>query len=147
MTTHPTRAEWWREVTDLNEVIPAGCPARAEWPDYAYEAYESIKTVDRPAHYLTHPLKGIRVFIDSRWTPPRPAYKVGDVITEFTDETLPADGVAIVDIVGDVGQLEGTRLGWACGGGVTWGSSFDGRFLPFTVIYVPKRHDQTARGR
>jgi hypothetical protein len=76
--------------------------------------------------------------IDSRWTPPRPAYKVGDVIEECTDETLPADGVAIVDIVGDVGQLEGTRLGWACGGGVTWGASLDGRFLPYTVIYVPK---------
>jgi hypothetical protein len=26
MTTQPTRADWWREVTDPDEVIPAGCP-------------------------------------------------------------------------------------------------------------------------
>jgi len=64
--------------------------------------------------------------------------KVGDVITECTPDNLPVDGVAIVDAVGDVGQLDGTRLGWACGGGVTWGSSVGKRCFPMTVIYVPK---------
>ena len=76
-----------------------------------------------------------RLFIDSRWTP---AYKVGDVITECTPDNLPVDGVGLVDAVGDVGQLDGKRLGWACGGGVTWGSSVGERSLPLTVIYVPE---------
>ena len=31
MTNHPTRAEWWREVTDPNGVIPKGCPVRTEY--------------------------------------------------------------------------------------------------------------------
>ncbi len=90
MTNQPTRADWWREVTDPDEVIPAGCPARAEWPGYAYEAYESVKTADRPARFLTYPLAGIRVFIDTRWTPPTPPLAVGDVIETVEDlERLP----------------------------------------------------------
>ena len=82
---------------------------------------------DWPSHNL--------VFIDSRWAH---AYKVGDVIAECTPDNLPPDGVAIVDAVGDVGQMDGTRLGWACGGDVTWGPSVGERSLPFTVIYVPE---------
>lgn len=30
MTDHPTRAPWWREVTDPTEVVEAGCPLRYE---------------------------------------------------------------------------------------------------------------------
>lgn len=127
--THQTRAEWWREVTDPDEVIPAGCPARAEWPGYAYEEHESKHSSVRGSHSAPH------LFIDSRWAS---AYKVGDVIAECTPDNAPPDGVAIVDAVGDVGQMDGTRLGWACGGDVTWGPSVGERSLPLTVIYVPK---------
>lgn len=129
MTTQPTRAEWWREVTDPDEVIPKGCPVRTEYGENAIE--------NRTTHRGTRPAfcENSRLFIDSRWTP---AYKVGDVITECTPDNLPPEGVGLVDAVGDVGQLDGKRLGWACGGGVTWGSAVGERFLPFTVIYVPK---------
>lgn len=138
MTDHPTRADWWREVTDLDEVIPTGCPARAEWPNYAYEAYESIKTVDRPAHYLTHPLKGIRVFIDSRWTPPAKPPKVGDVIESDCEEDCPTDGVGIVDALGTVAQIFDGDIMWANGGEDEWGTLFPSSHLPLTVIYVPE---------
>ena len=137
-TNQPTRADWWREVTDPNEVILAGCPVRREaTPQTGSVTTEFLwpceKTVGLTDNYT--------YFVDSRWYSLKADYKIGDVITECTPDNLPADGVAIVDVVGDVGQLEGTRLGWACGGGVTWGSSLDGRFLPFTVIYVPKAGD------
>ena len=136
MTTYPIRADWWREVTDPDEVIPAGCPVRKEpRGNWDTEITETVRNFDRERSCWG--LTGT-VFIDSRWTPPRPIYKVGDVIEECTPDNLPPDGVAIVDAFGDVGQLDGTRLGWACGGGATWGSSVCERFLPYTVIYVPK---------
>ena len=142
-TNQPTRAEWWREVTDPDEVIPKGCPARFEYRGFAQEMdmLEGSVAFER---VFDHVLKRNRIyenallFIDTRWTPPRPAYKVGDVIEECTPDNLPADGVAIVDAVGDVGQMDGKRLGWACGGGVTWGSSVGEWCFPLTVIYVPK---------
>lgn len=138
MTTQPTRADWWREVTDPNEIIPAGCPTRWEpRHDSRLSITETVQNFDR--NKFGWGVDG-DVFIDSRWTPPRPAYKVGDVITECTPDNCPADGVAIVDVVGDVGQLEGTRLGWACGGGVTWGG-FSGRKVP------PLHRDLRAESR
>lgn len=128
----PTRAEWWREVTDPDEVIPKGCPVRTEYGENAME--------HRTTYGWTRAdfSENSRLFIDTRWTPPRPTYKVGDVITKCTPDNLPPDDVAIVDAIGDVGQVDGKRLGWACGGGATWGSSVCERFLPYTVIYVPK---------
>ena len=131
MTTHPTRADWWREVADPNEVIPAGCPVRTENGEDAAE-YRTSRGWARAEFLAT------RVFLDSRWTPPMPAYKVGDVIEECTPETMPAHGVGIVDAFGDVGQMDGRRLGWACGGGVMWGPDVAEKCLPLTVIYVPK---------
>ena len=126
------RAPWWEEVGDGYEFAPSE-PRRTERQGDANEGRAGTRsTVEEWSRY------GWTYFRDTRWTPPRSAYKVGDVITECTPDNLPADGVAIVDVVGDVGQLDGKRLGWACGGGVTWGASLDGRFLPFTVIYVPK---------
>jgi hypothetical protein len=136
MTTQPTRADWWREVTDPDEVIPAGCPARAEWPGYAYEAYESVKTADRPARFLTYPLAGIRVFIDSRWTPPLPAYKVGDVIENTEDVDHLPDGSVFIDCYGQAWQTD-DGMAYVTGGGREF---VDGYFdyLPITVVYVPK---------
>ena len=142
MTDHPTRADWWREVTDLDEVIPAGCPARAEWPNYAYEAHESIKAVDRPAHYLTHPLKGIRVFIDSRWTPPRPTPKVGDVIETSEDlEWLPV-GAGVVDYREEIALKRcEQRWNYANLSSESCGSESVMGLAPITVIYLPKVGD------
>ena len=134
MTTQPTRAEWWREVTDLDEVIPAGCPVRTE-----YSGSNSEHEPRFPS--IRGSFSAPRLFIDSRWTPPRPAYKVGDVIEKCTPDNMPADGVGLVDAEGDVCQIDGTRLSWACCGGATWGSSVGERSLPLTVIYVPKVGD------
>ena len=132
MTTHPTRADWWREVTDPDEVIPKGCPVRLESREDARE------------HRATHGWSraefsaAARVFIDSRWQPPKPAYKAGDVIEECIDATLPADGVGIVDAFGGVGQMDGRSIRWAYGDDVTWWSDVAEKCLPLTVIYVPK---------
>ena len=126
------RAPWWEEVGEGYEFAPSE-PWRTERQEDANEGRSDTGfTVEEWSRY------GWAYFRDTRWTPPRPVYQVGDVIEECTPDNCPADGVAIVDVVGDVGQLEGARLGWACGGGVTWGASRDGRFLPFTVIYVPE---------
>ena len=129
------RAPWWEEVGVGYEFAP-GEPWRTERQDEVSESRAGMGfTVEEWSRY------GWTYFRDTRWTPPRPAYKVGDVITECTPDNLPPDDVAIVDAVGDVGQMDGKRLGWACGGGVTWGSAVGERCFPMTVIYVPKAGD------
>lgn len=129
------RAWWWREVTDAEEVIPKGCPMRREVGD---TATEWIAEGYLKMGYLTSAHK-TRFFKDSRWTPPRPVYKVGDVITEATEATKPADDVVWVDDEGISGQIGGRgRRVWLNGlnHSVEWEWLAD--FLPFTVIYVPK---------
>lgn len=132
MTTQPTRAPWWREVTDPNEVIPKGYPVRTE---YGETAMEHRTTYGRTRADFS---ENSRLFIDSRWTPPRPAYKVGDAITECTPDNLPVDGVGLVDAEGDIGQMDGGRIGWACIGGATRWSAVGEKCFPLTVVYVPK---------
>ena len=126
-----TERAWWWELTGGGYGFQPGEPWRSESPNGV--AREGVTGPTGFRQWGGYPL-----FRDTRWTPPLAPLAVGDVITECTPENLPADGVAIVDAVGDVGQLDGTRLGWACGGGVTWGSSVGKRCFPMTVIYVPK---------
>ena len=136
MTTHPTRADWWREVTDPNEIIPMGCWVRIErGPVWVEERCFAVDT--RREGWASDR----SVFIDSRWQPPKPTYRAGDVITECTDATLPADGVGIVDAFGFVGQMDDDEVCWALGGGTKWASGICERELPLTVIYVPKAGD------
>ena len=125
------RAPWWEEVTDGNTVVPAGCPVRRE-----------VATGDATERTYASPftawqwLGKARVFIDTRWTPPKQVYKVGDVIEECTDATLPADGVGLVDMDGDLCQIYHGRVfvvGYVDHG---WTSLNDA--TPFTVIYVPE---------
>ena len=128
MTNHPTRAEWWREVTDPNGVIPKGCPVRTEYGGHAMEYRTTCGWT------LAEFSENARLFIDSRWTP---AYKVGDVITECTPDNLPPEGVGLVNGEGDLCQIRQGRALWAVPA-VSYGWEILNDATPFTVIYVPK---------
>ena len=147
MTNQPIRADWWREVTDPSEVIPAGCPARFEYRGFAQEMdmLEGSVAFER---VFDHVLKRNRIyenallFIDSRWTPPRPAYKVGDLIETVEDlERLP-ECAGFVDDDGDLWQVDrdecGETIGAAMAGGSWEGFTEVIYFSPFTVVHLPK---------
>lgn len=144
-TNQPTRAEWWRKVTDPNEVIPKGCPARFEYRGFAQEMdmLEGSVAFER---VFDHVLKRDRIyenallFIDSRWTPPRPAYKVGDVIEDCTPDNLPPEGVGLVNGEGDLCQIRQGRALWAVPA-VSYGWEILNDATPLTVVYVPKVGD------
>lgn len=91
MTNHPTRAYWWREVTDQNVVIPAGCPVRREaTPQTGFVTTEFLWPCDK----TVGPTDNYTYFVDSRWRPSRPVYKVGDVIETVEDlERLPEEAL------------------------------------------------------
>mgnify|MGYP003441972195 CR=1 FL=1 len=131
MTNQPTRADWWREVTDPDEVIPKGCPVRTEYGEKAIEN-RTTRRWTRPAF-----CENSRLFIDSRWTP---AYKVGDVITECTPDNLPPEGVGLVNGEGDLCQIRQGRALWAVPA-VSYGWEILNDATPLTVIYVPKVGD------
>lgn len=140
MTTQPTRADWWREVTDPDEVIPGGCPARFEYRGFAQEMdmLEGSVAFER---VFEHVLKrnriyeNARLFIDTRWTPPRPAYKVGDVIETVEGlEWLP-DRSVFLDPDRDAWQVRDGKAHGAFGGSDNFGD-FD--YFPITVLHVPK---------
>ena len=144
-TNQPIRADWWRKVTDPNEVIPKGCPARFEYRGFAQEMdmLEGSVAFER---VFDHVLKRDRIyenallFIDTRWTPPTPPLAVGDVIESDCEEDCPTDGVGIVDALGTVAQIFDGDIMWANGGEDEWGTLLQ-RHLPLTVIYVPKVGD------
>lgn len=83
-TDLPIRAYWWREVTDPDEVIPAGCPVRTEEASEVRRiliAHEYVAKKSEPRPKLGQTYRGRRrIFIDSRWTPPVRKLKVGDLI-------------------------------------------------------------------
>ena len=86
MTNHPTRADWWREVTDPNGVIPKGCPVRTEYGGHAMEYRTTCGWT------LAEFSENARLFVDSRWKPPVPTttYVVGDIIHRPEDlEAVP----------------------------------------------------------
>lgn len=63
-TTHMTRPHYWRELTNLGELIPTGCPIRMEFADGTFAEYTyGEATPPEPTDYLT------AVFVDTRWTP------------------------------------------------------------------------------
>ena len=70
----------------------------------------------------------------------QPTLAVGDVIEECTDETLPADGVGLVDALGTVAQIFDDTIMWTNRGEDEWSSLLQ-RHLPITVIYLPKAGD------
>lgn len=134
MTDQPTRAEWWREVTDPNEIIPAGCPVRKEpRGNWDTEITETVRNFDRERSCWG--LTGT-VFIDSRWTPPRPTPKVGDVIENAEDVDHLPDGSVFIDCDEQARQVD-DGMAYVTGGGRGF---VDGYFdyLPLTVVYVPK---------
>lgn len=124
------RAYWWREVIDPDEMIPAGCPVRMESRDDARE------------HRATHGRSraefsaAARVFIDARWTPPRPAYKVGDVIETVGDVKRLPNGLVFLDGEEDAWQVDDGVAHRAGGGRGFMDGDFD--WFPLTVIYVPE---------
>lgn len=136
MNTQPIRADWWREVTDPDEVIPAGCPVRREVGRAATEWIEDgCESVRR-----TSGAHAPRYFRDTRWTPPLPPLKVGDVIETVEDlERLPV-GAGVVGEDGDIAQKRWDRL-WVYVALGIWGldsqTMLDGEER-FTVLYVPK---------
>lgn len=131
MITATDRAWWWREVTDPDEVIPKGCPARYE-PRDNWAITETVRNFDRERSEW-----GVRgaVFIDSRWTPPRPTYKVGDVIETAEELKRLPDGSVFLDCDGEAWQVRGGMAHEVYGDRDDFG---DFHYFPLTVIYLPK---------
>jgi hypothetical protein len=127
----PTRAEWWREVTNPDEIIPKGCPARTE---YGENAIETLTTRGWTRATFS---ENARVFIDSRWTPPRPDYKVGDVIENAEDVRPLPIGSVFLDCDGEAWQVDDDDIAYGAFGG-RWFMDGDFDYLPITVIYLPK---------
>lgn len=93
-------APFWREVTDPDEVIPAGCPIRREELSIVREIPIAQEWVAKD-HTEMQRFRGVaecRLFIDTRWTPPAKPLAVGDVIeTEEQAASLPVGSVAILE--------------------------------------------------
>ena len=136
MTTQPSRADWWVEVTDPNEIIEKGRWYRVESND---SASEYLADIDRPVSTW---LPSANVFVDSRWKPPVPPLKVGDTVTTAEQlDALPNLSV-IVSMDGQAWQLDifdGIRTWYATflERGFPSGSTAS-RFGPFTVVRLPK---------
>ncbi len=125
------RAPWWEEVGVGYEFAPSE-PWRTERQEEVNENLAGTGfTVEEWSRY------GWTYFRDTRWTPLRPAYKVGDVITECTPDNLPPEGVGLVNGEGDLCQIRQGRALLAVPA-----ISYDWEILndatPFTVVYVPK---------
>ena len=142
MTTQPSRAEWWREVTDPDEVIQEGRWYRIE---NNVHASEYLSKVDAPR---SHWSEDRRVFIDSRWTPPAPPLKVGDKVTSVEQlEVLPI-GSVVLDKHRNVWQGQYNRayapnpLWHSVGVQFGEGSAILlTRYSPLTVIWLPETED------
>lgn len=142
MTTQPSRAEWWREVTDPNEIIEKGRWYRVESNDSASESRCSRDT-PRSNWY-----EGANVFVDSRWTPPVPPLKVGDKVTSVEQlEVLPI-GSVVLDKHRNVWQGQHNRAYapnpfWHSVG-IQFGEGSAillTRYSPLTVIWLPETED------
>ena len=126
-----TRAPWWEEA-EVGYEFQDGQPYRCELADGVNGEGSAFGSMSLdPRH---------KVFRDTRWQPPVKPPKVGDVIEECTDETLPADGVGLVDALGTVAQIFDDTIMWTNRGEDEWSSLLQ-RHLPITVIYVPKVGD------
>lgn len=130
------RAPWWREVTDPDEVIPAGCPVRCERAGgivTEYAAYE-------PHPPLRVPDRSTRVFVDTRWQSESEPFKVGDAIETVEDAErftrLKYGKAALVDYWGHVWTLTG-RDRFNFGQTVCNHVELLDNYGPLTVIYVP----------
>ena len=139
MNTQPQRADWWREVTDPDEVIQEGRWYRIE---FELEVTEHWSAYDRPRSDW---YKGRRVFVDSRWAPPEPSVKVGATVT--TKEQLDAlpNLSVILSMDGQAWQLDifdGIRTWYATflERGFPSGSAAS-RFGPFTILWLPETED------
>ena len=145
MTAHPTRAEWWREVTDSDEVVQEGRWFRVECEDFAYEYrswYDRPRSDWRPS---------AAVFTDTRWkppVPPLPPLKIGDKVTSVEQlDALPI-AAAVLDPGDDVWQKFMGRYGledlwYKVGTGRSMSSKELLRgFGPLTLIWLPEGADQ-----
>lgn len=139
MTTQPSRAKWWREVTDPDEVIQEGRFYRVESNDSASE-YRCSHDKPRSDWH-----GGYRVFVDSRWNPP---LNVGDEVT--TPEQL--DALPIKAVVKDTSDDVWQKFIGRYGGEDRWyGVGADRsmrskellrKFSPITIIYLPEGAEQ-----
>jgi hypothetical protein len=131
MTTQPTRAEWWREVTDPDEIIPKGCPMRTENGEDAREHRTS-------RGWARAEVLATRVFLDSRWAPPK-SPKVGDIIETVEDlDRLPV-GAGVVDYREEIARKRcEQRWNYANLSSESCGSESIMGLAPVTVIYLPK---------
>lgn len=130
---------WWWEEADEDYVFSAGEPYRRERVDGVLETKEAlVRGYIRVRGYA----KVFRFFRDTRWTPPRPPLKVGDVIETVEDlERLPVSA-GVVDIDGDLAQKRDdgrwhyamSRFAWQFDFGLL-------RYGPLTVAHLPKAGD------
>ncbi len=132
MTTQPSRAEWWREVTDPDEVIQEGRWYRIEF-SAGTAAAEYLSDDDKPRSYWH---EGHRVFVDSRWNPP---LKVGDEVNSWKQlDSLPIRAI-VLDASDDVWQKR-EPYEWVCASRNETPVDAYGllEFSPFTLIYLPE---------
>lgn len=133
MTTQPSRAEWWVEVTDPDEVIQKGRFYRVESNDYAADHWSDYD------HPRSDWYEGARVFVDSRWTPPGPSVKVGATVTTKEQLDLLPIKAVVLDAANDVWQKR-EPYEWVCASRNESAVDAYGplEFSPLTLIYLPK---------
>lgn len=137
MTTQPSRAEWWREVTDPDEILEKGRWFRVENDDYAAEHRCSHDT-PRSDWYEDY-----RFFVDSRQQPP---LKVGDTVTSVEQlDSLPFKAIV----------KAGDNQAWqaeSSGSGIFWYATLlnmcrNSKLLleysaPLTLLWLPEGAEQ-----
>lgn len=127
------RPDYWRELTEPGDIVPAGCPYREERPDGAPFHYSRRYTVEAESvfdHYRYAFDPRSRVFIDSRW---EQRVQVGSKVGAAQMPNLP-QGTIIRDAQGTVHERVKAR--WSSPGEmVTLGSIAVPS--PVTVIWLP----------
>lgn len=127
-----TERAWWWELTGGGYRFQPGEPWRSESPNGV--AREGVTGPTGFRQWGGYPL-----FRDTRWTPPRPAYKVGDVIETVEDLDRLPPGTGVVDYrEGIVRKRYSQRWTYANLSGESYGSESMMRRAPITVIYLPK---------
>lgn len=137
MTAHPTRAEWWREVTDPNEIIEKGRWYRMEGNDSASEyrsLYDMPRSTWRPS---------ANVFVDSRWTPPVPPLKVGDAITTVAELIALPKGAVVIDWYKQAWQSDPRDGLWKMVDISGWSPRALIKYRgPLTILWLPEGAEQ-----
>ena len=127
------RPDYWQELTEPGDIVPAGCPYREECPDGVPFHYSRRHTVEAKSvldHYRYAFDPRSRVFIDSRW---EQRVQVGSKVGAAQMPNLP-QGTIIRDAQGTVHERVNAR--WSSPGErVTLGSIAVPS--PVTVIWLP----------